>query len=58
MEIKVINLKGLCGYNENIENQQDTCLQIGTYVGLIINFLDSNYTYSSIWRDYIKRQNI
>ena len=34
----VVNLKGLCRWNVNIENQQETCLQIGTYVGLTISF--------------------
>ena len=42
----------------NIENQRETCLQIGTYVGLIISFVDSNYTDNSIWHGHIKRQNI
>ena len=32
-------LKGLCHENVNIENQWETCLQIGAYVGLIISFL-------------------
>ena len=39
------DLKGLCPKNLNIENQQETCLQIDTYTGLIISFLDSNYTF-------------
>ena len=43
---------------KHTENQRETCLHIGTYVGLILNFLDSNYTDNSIWRGYIKRQNI
>ena len=32
-------------------------LQIGTYVGLEISFLDSNYTNDSIWYGYISKQN-
>ena len=39
-----LQLKGLCRQNVNIENRRETCLQIGTYVGLIISFLDLNYT--------------
>ena len=37
--IALYYLKGLCRQNVNIENQQETCLQIGTYVGLTISFL-------------------
>ena len=31
---------------------------MGTYVGPKISFLDSNYIDDSIWRGYIKRQDI
>ena len=43
---------------ENWSSFDGSTLQIGTYVGLIISFLDSNYTNDSIWRGYFWRQNI
>ena len=51
-------LKGLCCLNVNIENQQETCSQIGTHLELTISFLDLSYTKDSISRGYIRRQNI
>ena len=46
----MLELKGLlCRENIKIENEQETCLQIGTYVGLILSFLDSNYSNDNIW---------
>ena len=47
-EFQLPILKGLCRENVNIENQRETCLQIGAYVGLIMSFLDSNYTDNTI----------
>ena len=38
-KISHVNVKGLCRLNVNIENQWETCLQIGIYVGLKISFL-------------------
>ena len=35
-KIRSLKLEGLCRCNVNIENQQETCLQIGTNVGLMI----------------------
>ena len=49
--------KGLCRYNVNTKNQQETCLQIGNYVGLMTSFLHSNYTDNGIWHGNIKGQN-
>ena len=51
-------IKGAMSSKRNIENQRETRLQIGTYVGLIMSFLDSNYTENSMCRGYIKRQSI
>ena len=44
----MVVLKGYAVKTLNIENQWETCLQIGTNVRLIISFLDSNYTNDSI----------
>ena len=57
LQYLILYLKGLGCRNENIENQHETCLQIDTYVGLIISFLDSNYSNDSICRGFFWRQN-
>ena len=41
-------IKGAMSLKRAHENQRETCFTIGTYFGLIISFLYSNYTNDSI----------